>query len=468
MRLRLPDPDRSRAILVGVGSYHHQPGLEGAHEGARALRKVLTDPRLGSMKPEHCVLLPEDVSVDQLGSALAHAAAQAQDLLLFYFAGHGVHPETRRDDLHLALSGTRDEDMGFSGVRFDAVRDMVLDSTAAAKVVLLDCCYSGSAIGRGMSSTMRILDEVDIDGTAVLTSSPRNRRSRILPGETYPAYTTRLLKVIRQGVPGGDQLLTLRTLHDELRRSLKSSGLDEPQARSHMSLDGLGLVRNVAWTGKAGVDGKPAAQPDTPARPVQSVRSEPVVPNEQAPWEDLARRARSDRPADRASAYHDAILRLAGDAAAGRITPGDLVPSAASGPVVTSAAKPRPPFDLPLGKPSFYYYLALGGALSLMFIAILHDLGGEQISKAVTNGFGESAGYILAGIALFAGTGILVVGTGLGIVRPKPTPLTFGCGFLSATAAALTLGVHVWPIALSVVTIGASLALASLLSRHPS
>ncbi|MBY8862370.1 EAL domain-containing protein [Nocardia sp. CA2R105] len=242
--MRLPDRDTSRAILIGIDRYKYLPDLPGVHAGAVELRDVLTDAVRGSLDPEHCTVLPATASPAAIGAAVAAAADRARDLLLIYFAGHGVLGP-RRGELHLAAADTHPNRPGIGGIPFDAFRDLYVDSPARARVVILDCCYSGRALGLDQSASDRsVLNEVVTEGTAVLTSAPPNGISKKLDAETYPAYTGRLIRLLRDGVEGDFELLTLPVLHRQLCRELTAVGLRQPQADLNPLLDHLGLIRN--------------------------------------------------------------------------------------------------------------------------------------------------------------------------------------------------------------------------------
>jgi uncharacterized caspase-like protein len=68
--------------------------------------------------------------------------------LLFYYSGHGV-PGVNRD-MYLASSDTDPHEPYRKGFSFDELRMMIQNkrmekTIATSVVVILDCCYSGSA-----------------------------------------------------------------------------------------------------------------------------------------------------------------------------------------------------------------------------------------------------------------------------------------------------------------------------------
>ncbi|GCB49157.1 hypothetical protein SNL152K_6491 [Streptomyces sp. NL15-2K] len=209
------------------------------------LAQVLTDEKLGGFNPFTCIAVPSTAGVAQVGSALVHAAAEAEDLLLFYYSGHGLLGPRRRE-LYLSLASTRSDQLAFTALPFDAVRDACLDSKATNRVVILDSCFSGRAIGETLSSVKEaVLGELEVSGTYTLTSSPANRTAVVLPGERHTAFTERLLDMLNAGSPAAGTMINLGDIYRHLHTRLRAEGLPEPQRCGVNNADLLGLVRNV-------------------------------------------------------------------------------------------------------------------------------------------------------------------------------------------------------------------------------
>ena len=248
--MNLPDRERSRAVLVGIGSYEHE-GLRNHPEIRRNvmdLYQILTDPERGTFLRENCEVLLDEADQKRLGDKLQRAAEEAQDLLLVYYAGHGLLDEKRRE-LHLALSSTKPTErvIGFSALPFARVRDACLDSAARSRVVILDCCYSGRAIyGTQSDQSSEVLAQIDVRGTYTLTSSPENAASVVVPGEPHTAFTGRLLRVLRDEEGAGTDPLTLRDVFERLRTALNADGLPRPLQCTTENAEQLVLVRPPA------------------------------------------------------------------------------------------------------------------------------------------------------------------------------------------------------------------------------
>lgn len=248
--MRMARPQESWAVFIGVGKYDDAdlPDVPEVREGALALRDVLIDPDGGGLLAENCLVVPEDATREEVADTIVKATRKATDLLLIYYAGHGTRGWDQ-SDLVLSVQKTDPERAGFSGIRFDDIRGFLSRSSARARVVILDCCLSGRAIGQHLSGDGgEIGDDILIDGVATMTSVPANADAVVKPGEKYPAYTKRLIDILENGVPEADEFLTLSEIKNELRRHCARDGLRPPQARIVDQVDRLALALNRSFT----------------------------------------------------------------------------------------------------------------------------------------------------------------------------------------------------------------------------
>lgn len=252
--MRLPDPQRSRLVLIGTSKYEDDnlPDLPAVDRGIRDLKTMFTDPVYGLVPEEHCDVLADEGDLRLIGRRLRAAASHAEDLLLVYFAGHGL-VAGRRHELYLALRDTEWEEPEFSALEYDKLRNAVLNSPAATKVIVLDCCFSGRVLTGSMADpATELISQAEVDGSYVLASAHGNDVAIILPDEDHTAFTGRLLGLLRDGVPGGPELLTVDALYRQLRAKMKAAGLPLPHRRGSDSADLLALARNRAFAATAG------------------------------------------------------------------------------------------------------------------------------------------------------------------------------------------------------------------------
>jgi hypothetical protein len=87
--MRLPDPQRSHALLIGSAAYRSPelPDLPAVRNNLAALAGVLTEPRLGGLPVDRCAVLPDPTGVQPTYRFLRRSASATEDMLLIYFAG---------------------------------------------------------------------------------------------------------------------------------------------------------------------------------------------------------------------------------------------------------------------------------------------------------------------------------------------------------------------------------------------
>ena len=248
MNARPVDPGRSRIVLVGTPVYQDPrlPDVPVISRNIADLAEVLTGP-LGGFDPAHCTAAPPGAGLDEIGDLLAAAADEAEDLLLFYYSGHGLL-SPQGSELYLSLSNTRPDRLPFTGLRFETVRDVFTGSSRAkVRAVILDSCFSGRAIGETLADDDgAMLGRLQVDGAYTLTSAPANGTALILPGEEHTAFTERLLRLLRDGSPGAGEMITLGDIYRHLHARLRADRLPTPQQCGTANAGQLGLVRNRA------------------------------------------------------------------------------------------------------------------------------------------------------------------------------------------------------------------------------
>ncbi|TDD61253.1 hypothetical protein E1293_45105 [Actinomadura darangshiensis] len=235
-----PEGLSSRVLLIGVPDYQSPdlPEIPAVQHNLSALKEALSGER-GLLLPSHCrVLGGNGAAIDQglIGRELSLARREAEDLLLVYYAGHGLLDEDGL--LHLALAGTEPENVGFTALSFNLVKRELAQARAKARVLLLDCCFSGRAVA-AMSAPHNLLSgQLDLNGTYTLTSTTATAPSHAPPGAPYTAFTGALLDALNT-----PEALTLDGIYQHVDRKLSSGGLPRPQARSVNAASNLVLAR---------------------------------------------------------------------------------------------------------------------------------------------------------------------------------------------------------------------------------
>jgi hypothetical protein len=251
--VRFPDRQRSQVVLIGTSKYEDEENLPDLLEVSRSMSDMaatLTDSTDGVVPEGNCVVLSDEGDLRLIGKKLRAAALQAEDLLLVYYAGHGL-VGGRRHDLYLALPDSEWADPTFNSLKYDDLRSAVLNSPATTKVIILDCCFSGRAVTEAQGGQSEILGQIEVDGSYVMTAAHRDQVALIVPGEEHTAFTGRLLRLLRDGVPGGPEFLTIDDLYKQLLIVMKADGLSQPQKRGTGTSGLLALAPNRAFAATA-------------------------------------------------------------------------------------------------------------------------------------------------------------------------------------------------------------------------
>jgi Caspase domain len=250
----LPDPGRSRAVLIGASSYRHFEDLPTVHNNLAGFRDVLINPALGGLSADNCTVVEEPSSSLDIYRVLRMAAAAAEDMLLVYFSGHGRTGD--RNELYLCLPDTDPDILSFTALAYNDLRKAVADGCATKKVVILDCCFSGRALADLAGGEETVVGQVGIEGSYILTATPANAVALAPPGARHTAFTGALLDVLRAGIPGGRELLTFAEIYPRLKYTLTSRQLPQPRQRGSDTITDLALTRNPAYI-------RPGHQPST-------------------------------------------------------------------------------------------------------------------------------------------------------------------------------------------------------------
>ncbi|MES4909183.1 MULTISPECIES: caspase family protein [unclassified Streptomyces] len=249
-----PDGELSRVVLLGTAEYQSAEltSLPAVRGNLAGLRAALTDPDRGLLLPSHCRVLGdgEPVATPAVGAALATAAQEATDLLLVYYAGHGLLDEDGR--LYLSLTDTDPDNVGFSAIPVELILRLVGRARAKARVLILDCCFSGRAVAAMASRRSIVAGQLELSGTYTLTSTTHTAPSFAPPGEPHTAFTGALLRALT-----GPEPLTLDGIHAFIDAELAGRGLPRPQRRAVNAAGTLTLVRAPVRTAVEPAAGAP-------------------------------------------------------------------------------------------------------------------------------------------------------------------------------------------------------------------
>lgn len=152
-----------KALVIGINDYPKVP-LKGCINDANAVANVLE--KNGDGSPNFSVKLvtspSEKITKSSLKGAIEALFAGVCDIALLYFSGHGTITSTG------GYVVTPDFTKYDEGVSMDEILSLANDSKAKDKIIILDCCFSGTFGSPKISgSSVAQLTE----GLSVLTAS---------------------------------------------------------------------------------------------------------------------------------------------------------------------------------------------------------------------------------------------------------------------------------------------------------
>ncbi len=199
---------RRLALIVGNADYQDPKlaRLVAPTEDVRSLADVLRNPQIGAFD-DVATLLNETGANIRKAVSLFFLRKDRDDLLLFYFSGHGVRDD--RGDLYLAVKDTEADVLSGTAIEAGFITNQMDTTHSRRQVLILDCCHS-AAFARGSKAAI---------GESVATGATRLRRR-------YSPATS--LKGSARGMP-------IRTT---MARSRWTSGITTRTARSSAALPG--------------------------------------------------------------------------------------------------------------------------------------------------------------------------------------------------------------------------------------
>ncbi|MFB2834737.1 caspase, EACC1-associated type [Floridanema evergladense] len=207
------------ALLIGVSEY--EPGLNplpAAVKDVEAMGRVLADAEKG----DFTIQVLQNPQRQQMEEAIYRLFANRQkdDLLLFYFSGHGVKDES--GNLFLATRTTRKDNGSLvepTAVAASFLHKSMNQSKSERQVIILDCCFSG-AIAKGLTvkddGAVNLQEQLGGKGRAILTSSSSTQYSFEQEGSELSIYTRYLVEGIDKGAADldGDGWISADELHE--------------------------------------------------------------------------------------------------------------------------------------------------------------------------------------------------------------------------------------------------------------
>ena len=177
-----------KALIVGINGYPlKQYKLKGCVNDANAVAELLEYNYDESKNFEVVKLLDEKATEANIKKRLANVFDNDTDIGLFYFSGHGSCDKSKNQ--LVTYDYFKDND----GLDFKELNDILVHSKCKNKIVILDCCFSGSIGNESFAEDISRLSR----GTTILAAC----REKESAGEcsNHGVFTNLLLCALNGG-----------------------------------------------------------------------------------------------------------------------------------------------------------------------------------------------------------------------------------------------------------------------------
>ncbi|MFI9583945.1 AAA domain-containing protein [Streptomyces sp. NPDC052236] len=279
----MTDNDRY-AILIGVSTYDSDAyhDLPPVRADLHYMRAVLENTEIGMYND--CAMVAEPTRAEMLHAIETYLEErQPSETALLYFSGHGEFCE---DDNQLYFL-TRDadpDDLPGTAVPAEFLERMLQSCRASSKIVLLDCCSSGSVV-QGWSAKGAPGEDLDRQpapstllrptGVYFITASDALQSASAMspPGSTLGTsrFTGEIVEGLRNGRIKGNSWITPDDLFDYLTAQMARNGVPEEQRPTKSTIRAtrsLPFARSVA---------RPVHIPALPRDAAEAARYSPAL-----------------------------------------------------------------------------------------------------------------------------------------------------------------------------------------------
>lgn len=161
-----------RALLIGQSDYPSPHILTAPVKDIAVMKRIL-----GS---DYIIKTKENLSADQILSAIQETFGKATDadISLFYYSGHGLSSEeTAKNGALVGIDYS-------SYVTASQLRN-ALDSIKGRKIIVVDACYSGGLIGKGLGDNSVNYSVTDINDEAICQNTDEMQNNGEKPAISF-------------------------------------------------------------------------------------------------------------------------------------------------------------------------------------------------------------------------------------------------------------------------------------------
>ncbi|MEW2410344.1 caspase, EACC1-associated type [Streptomyces griseoviridis] len=238
---------RKHALLVGTAAYHDMafPALPSVRADVHYLSQVLEMPAVGGYEEPVRV---EDSSKAAVKQNIERFLGEREpdELVVLYLSGHGVY-DRNDGQLYYVTVDTEAARVQQTALEASFVTDQLEKCAARRKVLLLDCCFSGSAVqgfrskGAPQSGTAPV---VEAGGVHVITASQHWEQAFTTDADQPSQFTRAIVDGLHSGQADldGDGQVSANDLFRHISRDLQRAPDGRRQTPTQSSLHVTGDI----------------------------------------------------------------------------------------------------------------------------------------------------------------------------------------------------------------------------------
>ena len=240
---------KKTALLIGVSEYGESiPPLSSPLHDVEAMERVLKNPNLGNFTEVEKLLNPNSEAM-KIAILNLFKNAEKDDLLLFFFSGHGMINDDNH--LYLATRNTAKDNFEATAVDGNFIQAQSRNCYSKRQVLILDACYSGAFANGWHTKSIKvdIKKQLGEEGRVVMTSSGATQISFTQESATLSLYTQYLVEGIETGAADNDSdgKIHIQELHAYAKAKVQAV---KPNMKPDIILDKEGYNILLAYAPK--------------------------------------------------------------------------------------------------------------------------------------------------------------------------------------------------------------------------
>lgn len=208
-----PGPRKVWAVIVGVANYNHMPALRYTDDDAYRFYAFLKSAEGGGLADDQIrILIDEEATRQRVLETTSDLFSKAgkDDLVLFYFSGHGV----KGSFLPIDFDGFNNR------IPYEEISSIIGNSPAAYRICFADACHSGGLFSERSTNVeewLKIYEDLIVKstGTAIIMSSKSEETSLESSGLRQGVFSHFMIRGLKgEADSNSDNQVSIQELYD--------------------------------------------------------------------------------------------------------------------------------------------------------------------------------------------------------------------------------------------------------------